>query len=82
MHGHGIGESNSDDENDDESGDNYGNGNVRSSMDREGREQAARDKAARAALELQTFSFDVLEAMVWQKHEELLMNKMLPAEAQ
>jgi hypothetical protein len=82
VHGHGIGESTSDDENDDESGDNYGNGSVRSSMDREGREQAARDKAARAALELQTFSFDVLEAMVWQKHEELLMNKMLPAEAQ
>ena len=43
--------------------------------------QEEAERAARAnSLELQTFSYDVLEAHVWQKHEELVLNKMLPAE--
>ena len=37
-------------------------------------------KAASTArsLELQTFSFDELEARVWKKHEELLQRKLVP----
>ena len=71
--GRGIGESDEDDDEDD-------NG---TSIARSAEDQAAAERAAKAtSLGLQTFSYDVLEARVWQKHEELLLAKMLPAEAQ
>ena len=73
--GRGIGESDDDD-------DDNGVGNSTAAKASSSQDQEALDRAAKASsLELQTFSYDVLEAQVWQKHEELLLNKMLPAEA-
>jgi hypothetical protein len=58
--GRGIGESDEDDDEDD-------NG---TSIARSAEDQEAAERAARAtSLGLQTFSYDVLEARVWQKHE-------------